>query len=147
MNYQKYRTVMTGGAMAAALLFAQIAPVSAQETRTITLDAGTVIPVKLRNTLSSVDSRKGDRFIATLQSDDSARSLDLPLGTSIEGTVTGVRAQEGKNPGVISLSFNRITLLVGVLLVLFLFVLLLLALSLLALRLLLLLLFGGKRRS
>jgi len=110
MNTQKYMTVMTSGALATTLLLAQIAPISAQQTRTVTLEAGTVIPVKLRDTLSSVDSRKGDRFMATLQSDEAARSLDLPRGTNIEGTVTGVRAQEGKNPGVISLSFNRIML-------------------------------------
>jgi len=48
--------------------------------------------------------------MATLKSDEDARSLDLPRGTSIEGTVTAVRPQEGKNPGVISLSFNRIML-------------------------------------
>ncbi|MCW3054316.1 MAG: Copper amine oxidase N-terminal domain [Chthonomonadales bacterium] len=110
MNTRKYMTVMTSGAVATTLLLAQIAPISAQQTRTVTLDAGTVIPVKLRDTLSSVDSRKGDRFMATLQSEEAARSLDLPRGTNIEGTVTGVRAQEGKNPGVISLSFNRIML-------------------------------------
>jgi len=110
MNTQKYRTVMTSGAVATSLLLAQIAPVYAQNTRTVTLEAGTVIPVKLRDTLSSVDSRKGDRFMATLQSDEDARSLDLPRGTNIEGTVTAVRPQEGKNPGVISLSFNRIML-------------------------------------
>jgi len=106
---QKYMTVMTSGAVATTLLFAQIAPASAQNTRTITLDAGTVIPVRLRDTLSSVDSRKGDHFMATVRSED-ARSFDLPRGTNIEGTVTGVRPQEGKNPGVITLSFNRIML-------------------------------------
>jgi hypothetical protein len=110
MNYTKYTTMMTSGAVAATLLFSQIAPAAAQGTRTITLDSGTVIPVKLRDTLSSTDSRKGDRFTATLQSEDSARSLNLPLGTQIEGTVASVRPMHDKDPGVISLNFNRVVL-------------------------------------
>lgn len=110
MNYTKYMTVMTSGAVAATLLFSQIAPAAAQGNRTITLDSGTVIPVKLRDMLSSTDSRKGDRFIAALQSEEAARSLNLPLGTSIEGTVASVRPMKGKEPGVISLNFNRVVL-------------------------------------
>ncbi len=110
MIYKNYRTALTGGAVAATLLIAQIAPCAAQNTRTITLDSGTVIPVKLRETLSSTDSRKGDRFTAILQSDDTYRSLDLPRGTHIEGTVSSVRAMQGKDPGVISLHFNRVVL-------------------------------------
>ena len=110
MNTQTYKTMMTSGALATTLLLSQLAPAYAQNTRTITLDAGTVIPVKLRDTLSSADAHKGDRFTATVKSEEDARSLDLPRGTNIEGTVTGVKAQEGKNPGVISLSFNRIML-------------------------------------
>jgi len=110
MKPTNYMTVMTGGAVAATLLIAQMTPCAAQNNRTIFLDAGTVIPVKLRDTLSSADARKGDRFTATLKSDDAARSLDLPPGTDIEGTVESVRPMQGKDPGVISLRFDRVIL-------------------------------------
>jgi hypothetical protein len=101
---------LTGGAVAATLLIGQITPCFAQDTRTVFLDAGTVIPVKLRETLSSADARKGDRFTAVLRSEDAARALDLPRGTEIEGTVASVRPMQGKDPGVISLRFNRVIL-------------------------------------
>ena len=110
MNYRHYAAVVTSGAVAATLLMSQIAPASAQSTGTITLDSGTVIPVKLRDTLSSTDSHKGDRFTATLQSEEAARSLRLPMGTNIEGTVSAVRPMQGQDPGVISLSFDRVIL-------------------------------------
>lgn len=110
MNQTKYMPFMAGSAMAVTLLTAQIAPAFAQGNRSVVLESGTVIPVKLRDTLSSLDSRKGDRFMATLQSDEAARSLDLPRGTSIEGTVASVRPMQGKDPGVISLRFNRVVL-------------------------------------
>jgi len=110
MNYRNYVSVMTSGALAAALLISQVTPGAAQDTRTITLESGTVIPVKLRDTLSSTDSQKGDRFTATLQSEDVARSLKLPIGTNIEGTVSAVRPMQGQDPGVISLSFDRVIL-------------------------------------
>ncbi len=110
MNYGKYMSFVTGSAVATTLLFSQIAPAVAQGNRTITLESGTVIPVKLRDTLSSRDSRKGDLFRATLQSTEAARSLNLPLGTEIEGTVASVRAMQGKDPGVISLNFDRVIL-------------------------------------
>ena len=110
MNYRKYTTGLTGGVMAATLLLSQIVSVAAQGNRTFTLDAGTVIPVKLRGSLSSTEARKGDRFTATLQSQETARSLRLPIGTNIEGTVLGARPMQGKNPGVISLSFDRVVL-------------------------------------
>ena len=109
MNYRKYATAMSGGAMAMTLLLSQIVPAAAQ-TSTITLDAGTVIPVKLRDSLSSSDSQKGDRFTATLQSQESARSLHLPVGTTIEGTVLGAKPMQGNNPGVISVGFDRVVL-------------------------------------
>ena len=110
MIYTKYAAVLTSGVVATTLLMSQIAPASAQNNGTITLDAGTVIPVKLRDTLSTTDSHKGDRFTATLQSEESARSLNLPIGTNIEGTVSAVRPMQGQDPGVISLSFDRVVL-------------------------------------
>jgi len=101
---------MASAVVTATITFAPAAPCAAQTNRTVTLDAGTVIPVKLRDTISSTDSRKGDRFQATLQSEESARSLRLPVGTIIEGTVSAVRPMEGKEPGVVALKFDRVIL-------------------------------------
>ncbi len=106
--YHTYSAAVVASAvLTATLLVSQAAPAIAQSTRNITLESGTVIPVKLRDTLSSTDSHKGDRFTAVLQSEDTARSLRLPAGTYIEGTVSAVRSMQDKDPGVISLSFDR----------------------------------------
>src|SRR5947209_1080889 len=99
MNYRHYASFFTGAAAAAVMLTSPGTPATAQGSRTVTLNAGTVIPVRLRDTLSSSDSRKGDRFTATLESTEAARSLGLPVGTEISGTVAAVRTLEGNNPG------------------------------------------------
>jgi|SRR5579871_370688 len=81
----------------------------ALEARRFTLDAGTVIPVKLKDRLSSQDSQEGDVFTAVVQGSNDYPS-DLPAGTRVEGKVRKVEAQEGKNPGMIDISFDRIVL-------------------------------------
>ncbi len=60
---------------------------AAQADRTILLDAGTVIPVRLNDPISSSDSRKGDTFNATVKTVD-AEDYGLPSGTSVEGHCT-----------------------------------------------------------
>jgi hypothetical protein len=72
----------------------------------ISLPTGTVIPVKLDDSLSSDGSRQGDPFTATIVSgrDDAG----LPEGTRIEGVVReAVSASNGK-PGVLDLDIRRI---------------------------------------
>ena len=110
MNYKHCMAVMAGAAVTATVMISPAARCSAQNYRTVTIESGTVIPVKLRDTISSTDSRKGDRFTAVLQSEESARSLRLPVGTMIEGTVSAVRPMEGKEPGVVALKFDHIIL-------------------------------------
>jgi len=110
MNYKQHLAVIGSAALTAVMLIGPAPHAAAQRTRTVTLDAGTVIPVRLRDTLSSLDSKVGDKFTATLQSEEVARSLQLPIGTFIEGRVTAVKPMEDKDPGVISLSFDRIVL-------------------------------------
>jgi len=75
-----------------------------------TIEAGTVLPVKLNDTLSSKDSRNGDSFSATIRTDESSYYNNLPVGTKIEGTVRQARAQQDKDPGVLDLAFKRIRL-------------------------------------
>jgi len=110
MNLNRFAYTAMCAAVAGSLLVCPTVHTTAQGMKTVTIDAGTVIPVKLRDTLSSTDSHTGDRFTATLQSEDAARSLNLPVGTNIEGTVSAVRSMQGSEPGVLSLSFDRMIL-------------------------------------
>ena len=70
--------------------------------------AGTVIPCKLETQLSSDGSSKGDKFKATLNTDNGTDYAGLPAGTMIEGHVSMVRAKTDKAPGVLGLAFDRI---------------------------------------
>lgn len=85
------------------------APVrAAAQTRTIALEAGSVIPVKLDDALSSKNSRKGDTFTATIRNDTDTDYYRLPAGTRVEGVVRDVRSQKDKDPGVLDLDFRRL---------------------------------------
>lgn len=77
--------------------------------RRVILDAGTVIPVKLNEKISSDSAQKGDTFTATVpnKGSDSMAYLALPPGTRIDGHVREARAKEGKNPGMLDLAFDR----------------------------------------
>ena len=79
-------------------------------SRTVAIDAGSVIPVKLDNELSSNNTRKGDTFTVTLRNDTDAEYYRLPTGTHIEGVVRDVRAKNGNDPGVLDLEFRRLRL-------------------------------------
>jgi hypothetical protein len=72
----------------------------------IYLPTGTVIPVRLDDSLSSKTSQKGDIFTTTVRSgpDDAG----LPAGTKIEGIVQDVRPFENNQPGYIDVSFRKI---------------------------------------
>lgn len=68
--------------------------------------SGTVVPVRLDESLSSDDNNEGDRFTATVETgrDDAG----LPNGTKFEGVVTeSVPARSGK-PGVLAVKFRRV---------------------------------------
>jgi hypothetical protein len=70
--------------------------------------ANTVIPVSLDETLSSTESRKGDRFTATVVTSDNDTYAGLPSGTKIEGVVTAARPQKGNDPGLLDMDFRRV---------------------------------------
>ncbi len=112
MLSNKYRTRMPGMiALAAAMMGSAITGAIAQsDTRNLALDAGSVIPVKLDNELSSNNTRKGDTFTVTLRNDADAEYYRLPTGTHIEGVVRDVRAKKDKDPGVLDLDFRRLRL-------------------------------------
>ncbi len=70
------------------------------------IETGAVIPVTLDEELSSNNSKKGDRFNATVRSNGSEYA-GLPVGTKIEGRVLSVTPKEGNNPGMLELDFRR----------------------------------------
>jgi hypothetical protein len=77
----------------------------ARADQTIRLDAGTVIPVRLNDALSSLDSRKGDTFTTTVKTVDTEH-YGLPPGTKVDGLIIGARPHRDKKPGVIEVSFH-----------------------------------------
>jgi len=104
--YNNYKRAAGLAALAATMA---LTCAGAATARTITLDAGTVIPVTLNDSLSSRDSNKGDQFSATVKP-DAAAAYGLPQDTTIEGHVRNAWAKEGKKPGVLTLSFDRLQL-------------------------------------
>jgi hypothetical protein len=81
-----------------------------QRTGPASLAAGTVLPMRLNDGLSSRDSQKGDTFTTTLHAGDTQDSSGLPDGTKIEGDVRSAIPQQGRDPGVLELSFQRLRL-------------------------------------
>lgn len=83
--------------------------VQAQRARLATLDAGTVIPVKLQRELSSKNNGEGDKFTTVVKADADGYS-GLPEGTIVEGVIRAARQKEGKEAGYLDLAFKRIVL-------------------------------------
>lgn len=99
--------VMGLAALSSLLSWAAIMGASAQ-TRTTSLEAGSVLPVKLDDALSSNNSRKGDTFTATIRNDTDTEYYRLPTGTRVEGVVRDARPKQDKDPGVLDLEFRRL---------------------------------------
>lgn len=118
MNQNIRRTFAAGIGVATVLapMTLTITPVQASpyghhyEFAAKRLEAGTVIVVKLNDALNSKGNRKGDTFTATVTTRDDDDDAALPIGTKVEGVVRSAKAKDGDNPGMIDLSFERITL-------------------------------------
>ncbi len=82
---------------------------AAELKATVTLDPGSVIPVRLDDPLNSSQAQKGDTFSTTIRT-DRLGSLQLPSGSRIEGLVRDARPQQDKNPGILDVSFRRLIL-------------------------------------
>ncbi len=72
--------------------------------------ADTVIPLTLNEHLTSYSTRAGENFTATLDTNGESQYLGLPKGTKVVGTVTYVRQQRDREPGVIELTFDHLVL-------------------------------------
>ncbi len=94
-----------GGAVA----YDSYRPIRAHVTRGATvryvLPTGTVIPVRLNDTLSSDSSQPGDRFSVTVR--PGGDNAGLPDGTRIQGVVRDAEPATGDHPGTLDLDFRR----------------------------------------
>ena len=77
--------------------------------RSISVPAGSVVPVTLDSEISSKTARVGDTFTATVRSQRLGDS-EFPAGTKIEGTIVETRAFSGNEPGVLDLDFRNVIL-------------------------------------
>jgi hypothetical protein len=98
-------------ALGMGTLGVSIKPGAAQRDRTarMTVPVGTVIPVKMDDTLSSATSRVGDKFAATVKSDKEG-DAEFPVGTRIEGTVREAQRAQKDQPGLLDLDFTIVRL-------------------------------------
>ena len=69
-----------------------------------------VIPFVLQTRLNSANAQVGDQFTAFLATKGSPDYFGLPGNTIAYGSVSYVRSQNGRDPGVIELIFDHITL-------------------------------------
>jgi len=76
-------------------------------TRTVVFPAGSVLKVRMDDTISSERSQRGDRFTATVADD---ATYDLPAGTRVEGVVTGVTRANEERPGMMDVEFRTLRL-------------------------------------
>ena len=106
-TFQKRMMALAVAGAAAALLGA--APVVRAQTSQVTLNPGTVIPVKLNTELSSNGSQAGDTFTARV--DDSRQAYsNIMRGATVDGVVRQATSQSGSNPGTLTLAFTRLRL-------------------------------------
>lgn len=85
-------------------------------SRKFILERGTVVPISLLNRVSSRDSRRGQlvRGMVTgftnSPEDWDRNRFNFPPGTVLEGRVTVAIPKDGKRPGILEITFNRIVL-------------------------------------
>lgn len=77
---------------------------------TVTIEANTVIPLKMSRTLASESSKVGDTFTATVDTKGASDYQGLPSGSMVEGHVTLVRAKTEGAPGVLGIDLDRVIL-------------------------------------
>jgi len=87
-----------------AMSFISIAGAQAASRRVV-LSPGSVIPVRLDQSLSSKTARVGDRFTATVRYGQDAAGL--PEGTRVEGVVREAVSSANGKPGVLDMDFRR----------------------------------------
>jgi len=74
----------------------------------VVMPAGSVLKVRLDDTIGSDRSHRGDRFTATVVTEDTG--YELPSGTRIEGVVTDVQQAKKDRPGMVDVDFRSLRL-------------------------------------
>jgi hypothetical protein len=74
--------------------------------RHVVLPTGSVIPVRLDQSLTSKTAQSGDRFVATVRY--GTGDAGLPEGASVQGVVRESLRSAGGKPGVLDLDFRRL---------------------------------------
>jgi hypothetical protein len=100
--------LMIGAPLVLTLALGAAAWSPAYALRQTDLSAGSVLKVRLDNTLSSDQNQPGDRFTATVETNGTG--YDLPAGTRVEGVVTQVQRASSKRPGTLDVQFNDLRL-------------------------------------
>lgn len=109
------RTAATPAVVAAAPAYAPPppAPVTspAPVVRTVTLPAGTILPVRLSQTLDSASTQQGQSFSGTLATDVTSDGVTvLRQGSNVAGQVTAVQeAAHFKGNSLLTISLTNIT--------------------------------------
>ena len=100
-HYRSRAVMLTAGL---AMTFANIA--ANADTHRVILPVGTVIPVKLDQSLNSKNNQPGDKFTATVRygRDDAG----MPEGTRVEGVVREALPSGNGKPGVLDVDFRTI---------------------------------------
>jgi hypothetical protein len=81
-----------------------------QTTSERIIDAYTVIPVTLSEELSSSDSRKGDKFVVSVDTKNEDDYAGIPAGSKLSGSVVQSTAHTGDKPGTLELAFDKLIL-------------------------------------
>jgi hypothetical protein len=103
--------------------WAQTPPVGQQERplefearRRYVFERGTVLPVQLDTQVSSRDNRQGDLVRATVRDfrqgpvNWEVGEFDFPENTRVEGRIVTAVRQQGNQPGMVEMEFNRVVM-------------------------------------
>lgn len=76
--------------------------------RRIMIRQDEVIPVTLDETLSTETNRRGDKFTATVRTEDRDEYADIPRGTKVEGRIIAIHKRTENQPAIIDVTYNRL---------------------------------------
>ena len=74
----------------------------------VVMPSGSVLKVRLDDTIGSDRSQRGDRFLATVETADSG--YNLLSGTRVDGVVTDVQKARSNKPGMVDVDFRTLQL-------------------------------------
>ena len=78
--------------------------------RTVLQPRGTVLPVRLNDSLNSADNQVGDRFTASIDTNGNTEYFGIPRGTKVEGHVNFAQPKSGDTPGVLGLAYDNMVM-------------------------------------